>query len=182
MPRAGRKPKPGKREPNGRHQRNTKAEQEAAMATVLTARARHAGVTLTADAIPALRQPWMGTDFGRAMAGERDTAALWGFLARFLEVRRAYLAAVDAPAPWPKPVNLGDAPPPGESVPSRHDPRTPQERAEAALSRWDDVVDAAWPIAPLAMRDLLRAAEHDDPLAIPRAVVLLRELGGKMGW
>jgi hypothetical protein len=182
MPKPGRKRKPGPREPNGRTQRNTRAEQEAAMATVLTARARHAGVTLTPEAVADLRQPWHSSDYGRAMAAEPDTVTLWCYHNRFMTLRRAYLAAVDAPPPWPKAARLGDAPPPGEAEPSRHDPRTPEERADAALRNWDALVSAVLAIAPVGMSHLLQAAEHDDPIAIKRAVAILRQLGERMGW
>jgi hypothetical protein len=182
MPRPGRKRRSIPREPNGRAQRNTRAEQEAIMRTALEARARHAGVTLTPETVTPLRQPWMGTAFGRAIAAEPDATQLWGHLARFIAARRSYLAAIDAPAPWPKAARLGDAPPPGEAEEVRHDPRSAEERAASALRAWDDIIEAVWPITPLAIRYMLQAAEHDDPLAIPDAVRVLRGLGERMGW
>jgi hypothetical protein len=182
MPRPGRKRRPVPREPNGRAQRNSKAEQEAIMRTALEARARHAGVTLTADNAKDLAQPWAGSDFGIAIKAEPDGKRVWDFLGRFIETRRNYLSAIDAPPPWPKIAKLGDALAPMSSTDApRSDPRSAEERAESALRAWDAIHNGLQG-QPLAMLYLLQAAEHDDPLAIPDAVRVLRGLGERMGW
>lgn len=182
MARAGRKRKPGKREPNGRPERPQAQEREAsALRTVMLARAARAGVTLARDSNGAaivtrqdaqtLRQPWLGCVAGIRIARETDVIQLWAVILEIRRRRHAWLASIDAPADAAKgmrlPVKPGDG---DDDDPPRYDDRTPEERALAAQRQWDECASAMAVANPLLQRCVVLDAEvHGDVPAWLRA-------------
>jgi len=180
----GPKPKEGvEREHNGRASRNpetTRAKKEAAIRTVVEARARHFGLitptikqlpgetmeefmarkgareAMLRAATPAMRREWTGCSVGHAIAEEADVAQLWEAAQHIRSVRRFYLAALDAPSERAKTAKLPIAPSTEETAPEarpvRGDPLTEEEAAQAAEVAWERL---SWIIQqhhPLAVR------------------------------
>lgn len=175
MARAGRKRKPGKREPNGRPERPQAQEREAsALRTVMLARAARAGVTLPRDSngapivtkqdAQALRQPWLGCPVGLRIAREPDVIQLWAVVVEIRRRRRAWLSCLDAPSDYAAGMALPVAPGDGDDTdPPRYDDRTPEERAAAAERQWNECASAMAVANPLLQRCVVLDAEvHGD--------------------
>lgn len=178
MARAGRKRKPGKREPNGRPERPQAQEREAsALRTVLLARAARAGVTLPRDSNGApivtkqdaqtLRQPWLGCPAGLRIAREPDVIQLWAVILEIRRRRAAWLVSIDAPADCARGMALPVSPAdPAEAEPAAYDARTPEARALAAQRQWDECASAMAVANPLLQRCVVLDAEvHGDVAA-----------------
>lgn len=188
----------GDREPNGRLARSesTRANQEAAMRTVIEARCRAAGLwpeplvrawgetqeafdarnkarqAMIRAAVATVTQPWMGSNAGRMIAGEPDVADLWQMVQIILARRRAFLAAIDAPAETAAIASISVEP---ERFETRDDDgpsdlRSPEERAAAARERWGEVEAILNKIK--ATDFMLRAVVKDEPVPGPLARIL----------
>ena len=181
MARAGRKRKPGKREPNGRPERPQAQEREAsALRTVMLARAARAGVTLARDSNGAaivtrqdaqtLRQPWLGCTAGLRIAREPDVIQLWAVILEIRRRRAAWLRSIDAPADAAKGMAFPVKPEPGDPEFVVYDARTPEDRALAAQRQWDECASAMAVANPLLQRCVVLDAEvHGDVPAWLRA-------------
>ena len=154
--RPGPKRQDGPREPNGRLQRSGPKD---ARLLVLEARAARAGFPPVPegqvrgrDARKALAQPWMGCQAGRAIAGEKDVAAIWETISRIRAVVAAYRRAIGAGTGHPAIMRLPIPPSTEESfgAPPRHDPRDEAERYDAAVTAYLALMSDAWAVGPTA--------------------------------
>jgi hypothetical protein len=197
------------REASGRRQRPLK---ESNMNTVLDARARHMGLMpprvsrypsetdeefqgrqRAHDAAvrafaPLLRREWLGCEAGKAIAGEADVAELWAVVRMIRQRRLAYLRAIDAPAEQAKIARMLAASEPMEASPDDPpaDLRTEEERAEAAITRWEDLRDVLLDHHAMAVRFVLDRVTGEsrasDASPVPKAplVEILRYVKKRM--
>ena len=150
----GPKPQDGPREPNGRLQRHGSNDPRL---LVLEARAARAGFPAVLDgqvrgrdARKALAQPWMGCEPGRAIATQKDCAALWETISRIRAVVAASRRVIGAGTGHPAIMRL-PIPPSAEEpfgAPPRHDPRDEAERYDAAVTAYLALMSDAWAIGP----------------------------------
>lgn len=170
------------REPNGRTMRRADRERrESAMQAVIEARSRALGIWpdpihripgepeeiwrarseartgMIRAAARFVTLPWMGSAIGRALSGEADIASLWGVISDIQKRHAAHLRAIDAKG---DPVGvLGrivapDQQQDGAEAYESHDPRSEQERAEAAVRAWEAVEAAGMkPIVDTVIAD-----------------------------
>lgn len=180
----GPKPKEGvEREPSGKISRNpeaTRAQREAAIRTVVEARARHFGLipaqmkqlpgenmeefmarkgareAMLRAATPAMRRGWTGCAVGEAISDQSDVVDLWEVVTRIRACRSGYLSAIDAPSEHAKTARLAVTPPDDPTEPEarlvRSEPLTEEEAAAAAISRWEDMREVIMQVHPLAVR------------------------------
>lgn len=180
----GPKPKEGiTREDNGRASRNpeaTKARREAAIRTVVEARARHLGLlpptlkqlpgetmeefmarkgareAMLRAATPAMRREWTGCSVGQAIADEPDVAQLWEAAQRIRSARASYLSAIDAPDEHAKTARLPVKPSSEQTAPEarevRGEPMSEEDAADAAILAWERMSEAIQSVHPMAVR------------------------------
>lgn len=128
-------------------------------------------------AVATVTLPWMGCNAGRLVAGETDVADLWQVIQAIRQRRRAYLAAIDAPAeeagisaiavePERFETRADDAP---------ADLRSPEERADDARRRWVEIEDCLNKVKAVGF--VLRLVVRDEPVAgpLPRVLRFLKE-------
>lgn len=170
------------REPNGRANRSSaKAVQrrEDVARPALDARARALGIYIpvpkqmpgeTMDeytarrnsrdsamraADPLLKRGWAGCSVGQAIADQDDVEVLWDAVCLIRSRRAAYLEANDAPPEQAKGMNFPIKPDPGGTtavVNSSAEPLTPEEFAQVADERWEELRDVIFAVHPLAVR------------------------------
>lgn len=156
------------RQPNGQPSRMKKSDIEANMSVAMRARAQHAPKGTPIDA---LKLPWMGCNAGRSIACEPDASDLWQDILTIRQRRRAWLSVIGqdefAGISSIKPASdfSGDEAPPADF-------RTAEEKARAAETAWDLIVDALRVVDPLLLRYVERAVVLDEPIPGPLAQVL----------
>lgn len=170
------------REPNGRTlKRADRERREAAMQAAVEARSRALGIWpepihrapgepeeawrarsearlgMIRAAARFTTLPWMGSALGRGLAGEPDIAALWGVVTMIRTRHAAYLRAIDAggdPVGVLGRIVAPDQHQDGAEVSESHDPRSEEERAEAAQRSWKAVEEAGMkPVVDAVLAD-----------------------------
>lgn len=185
-PKRGRPPKPGvARTPSGAISRAgqyqpTRERQEAVQRVALAARARQTGNQENRTMLDAMKSPMMGCNAGRAISGAPDAAALWDTIQSLRTIRTAYLRALDAPADYASIAKLPVKPNPGDteavvSLPPS-EPLTDEEAADAAIRRWEAVMDALRVVDPLLIRVIDQVVIHDQPApaGFPAAIRIVK--------
>ena len=148
----GRPFKAGKREPNGRIQRDFKAEREIdVQGDNLKARCVDMNIAPTNANLILMRNPMAGCNAGRALMSNTDGANLFAAVTHFRRVIVAHDRAIDAPSRHPVCVGLLSPPEPFEvtAASAPLDLRTDEEKvrhADAALmlvEKWLGYTDKA---------------------------------------
>ncbi len=170
MGKRGRPRKPGPRTPSDRPSRMNKADMEANMSTVLSARLRHHGVEASEA-----KWPWNETRAGRAIAGEPDRIELWARIEEICRRRRSWLKVIgqDEHAKISSVKPVSDYTLDMDPTPSA-DPRPEEEKAASAEKAWNAVANALFGVDPLLLRYVEMAIVRDEAVNGPPIAKVLR--------